>query len=104
MTENKETHETSIAFLEDKELSFYDKIDILLHPGDSKLIFSVFDAKQARLLKAIIQIVKDSYDFHTTEEDSPHCETLGKELNAIVTKLSVHRHQLDKAYSAKAEF
>lgn len=62
------------------------------------------DKEQREALIAIFAKVTFMVDFHTYEDTSPHGETLAKKMFETDAKLRNHRHQMDKSYSAKAEF
>jgi hypothetical protein len=60
--------------------------------------------EQKEALIAIFANINFMVHFHAYEDTNPHESTLAKRLFDSDAKLRNHRHQLDKNFSAKAEF
>lgn len=72
------------------------------HPDDKKPFLKIFNEDQLELINIIVNFAVEALKFHDEHEESH--EASRKDVAAIDAKLRNHRHQLDKNFSAKAEF
>lgn len=87
-----------------KDLDVYgvDFIQWLRNNDELKKIFT--NKQQLAAIILIVERVQGDIDDHTYEDDSPHDSTIAKEVAKLEEKFKVHRHNLDKKFSAQPEF
>jgi hypothetical protein len=100
----KEVEAKIAAFLPEDAYS-KDEIIAFLVEDDEKLFEKAFpNIEQRAAITALFSRTLDMLKFHTEDDESAHEEYLGKKLANVDAKLRNHRHELDKTYSAKADF
>ena len=112
MSEKEEKQQTTKEFLAELAKGDYANLWELYntlksnHPDDKASFLKIFNEDQMELLKIIVNFTVEALKFHDEYEESH--EAFRKDVTADVTaidaKLRNHRHQLDKNFSAKAEF
>jgi hypothetical protein len=99
----KETLESEIQYLENKDVAWWDVISAFSNETDGKILGQAFTPEQYRIIKALFTKLGKALDWHSDENDEPH-EKIQEKIRILDAKLRNHRHELDKNFSSKAEF
>ncbi len=72
-------------------------------PKDKATLLKIFNAEQLALITQLLKNVVAALEWHNKEDSESHPE-IRESIKSTDAKLRNHRHQLDKNFSAKAEF
>lgn len=70
---------------------------------DKATLLKIFNPEQLAVIAQLATNVVSALEFHSQEDEEAH-PIIRNKLDKTEAKLRSHRHQMDKNYSAKAEF
>jgi hypothetical protein len=83
--------------------SFFEGLNEKYNADDKTAMLKVFNEEQLAVVTQILKNVVHALEFHGTEDDGTHPD-LREQIKKVDAKLRNHRHELNKNFSAKAEF
>jgi len=106
-----------LELLEDKNgevANIWGMSDVLTDPSekindyngfsDAQTLRKIFTEEQQEFIRILVSNVIKMMTFHNTESLAEAHKDIHEEIEKINAKLRNHRHDLNKTYSAKAEF
>ena len=72
--------------------------------SDAETLRKIFTDEQLEFIRILVNNVINAINFHNTDSLAEAHKDIQADIEKLEAKLRNHRHELDKTYSAKAEF
>jgi len=94
--------EDLIRFFEEEDSTIWEIEGALDNEADREILKPVFNEKQQRVLRAIINKLLEILEWHDKKDDESHND-IRKQIERLEEEFRHHRHDFSKSYTSRPE-